>query len=97
MASSQADCRKPQVFHHHHVGPLRLRLDGVAGGLDRGHHLLAVHLILAQPREIKEMLYGTIESSNRWIVAKWARRGRHVCPIGQGMTAMMWLGRYAHL
>ena len=32
--------------HHHHVGPLRLRLDGVAGGLDRGHHLLAVHLIL---------------------------------------------------
>ena len=52
---------------------------------------------LAQPREIKEMLYGTIESSNRWIVAKWARQGRHVCPIGQGMTAMMWLGRYAHL
>ena len=32
--------------HHHHVGPLRLGLDGMAGGLDRGHHLLAVHLIL---------------------------------------------------
>ena len=32
--------------HHHHVGPLGLGLDGVAGSLDGGHHLLAVHLVL---------------------------------------------------
>ena len=32
--------------HHHHIGTLRLGLDGVAGGLDGRHHLLAVHLVL---------------------------------------------------
>ena len=31
---------------HHHVGALGLRLDGMACCLDRGHHLLAVDLIL---------------------------------------------------
>ena len=32
-------------IHHRHIRPLRVSLDGMSGSLDRGHHLLAVHLV----------------------------------------------------
>ena len=34
--------QKAAGVDHHHIGTLLLHLDGVARGLDRGHHLLAV-------------------------------------------------------
>ena len=45
--------QKAAGVHHHHVGPFRLSLDGVTGGLDSGHHLLAVHLVLGAAQRDK--------------------------------------------
>ena len=60
--------------HHHHVGPLGASLDGIAGGLGRRHHLLAVHLVFGAAQGNKRHVICHSQSPSRPGRGMWSQR-----------------------
>ncbi len=51
---------KPACVQHRHVGPVRLSGNGMAGGLDKSHHLFGIHAVFGTAQGNKRNLQASV-------------------------------------